>query len=304
MVSAVVAAQALGGGGCRPKRPPGAAVSASPVVARVAGSPIHAAEVADQMRRQRRDAPGALDELVTFEVLAQAAGADGAPAPSADEQEVLRNLKVQRLIEREIEPLLAPAAIDEADVRTVYERAKGRFVHGRLVQVAVLCVFTGARMKPEPRARAEGTARSLKAAVMSRAAAGGTDASPAALFESIAKDPVWADRKVSATTVWQEQDRPFPLVVGRAVQALTRPGETTDLVGDETGYYIARYISERPPENVSLAEAAPGIRREMYEPWRRQRFLQLSLAMSQGHDIEVFPENFPALASQTDRAAH
>jgi PPIC-type PPIASE domain len=269
----------------------------SPIVATVAGTPITAAQVAGQMRRAGRNARDALQELVTFEILARAAAPMSGASPEGRDFEgpdpiALAALKVQRLVEREIEPRLSRKAIPDSDVRTVYERTRPRFVHGRLVEVAVLCVFTGARMKSEPRARAEANARELKKFV---------DQIPpgsASEFESIAKDTRWADRQVSFTKVLQSEDAPFPPVVGRAVQRLSRPGQITDLVGDETGYYIARYVSEQPPKNVSLAEAAPGIRDEIFEPWRRGRFLRLSSELAAGHEVEVFPDNFPLLVER------
>ncbi len=277
-------------GGCRRIESTGPLRGDGPVVALVAGTPIYAADVAVQMRGRRVDARRALDDLVVFELLARAAtdlflsGTDGA------EDKAIQSAKVERLIEREIEPRIAKDAISDGEVRALYDRGKTRFVHGRLVQIAVLCVFTGARMRVEPRARAESNARALKAYV------DGLASKTALAFESIAKDAAWIERKVSVTTVWQGEDEPFPAGVGRAVAALSKPGDTTDLVGDETGYYIALYLSERPPENVSFPEASPRLREEMYEPWRRRRFLQLSQDMSNGHDIQVFPENFALLA--------
>jgi hypothetical protein len=109
----------------------------------------------------------------------------------------------------------------------------------------------------------------------------------------VASEPEWAARKVTVTTVWQDQEQadPFPLVVARALAALHRPGDRTALVGDETGYYIALYLSEEPPQNQSFEDVAPSLRAEMYEPWRRQRFLRLTMDMSAGHDIAVFPDN-------------
>jgi hypothetical protein len=263
-------------------------------VADVAGQAILVDDVTAQMRRFHVDARTAVEQLVTFELLARAAAATGAAAADgdADDRQRVRSAEVQRLVEREIEPHLAKTAISDGDVRALYERGKARFVHGRLVQVAVLCVFTGARLKSEPRARAEANARALKAFVdqqPDRTSAG---------FEAIATQPAWVERNVSFTTVWQGDSEPFPPVVGRAVAALAKPGQTTALVGDETGYYIARYISERPPENISFAEAAPRLRDEMFEPWRRQRFIQLTMAMSNGHDIEVFPDAVKVLAGQ------
>jgi hypothetical protein len=284
--------------GCSGDALPPAAASSSPIVARVAGVPIYAQDVAQQMRRTGGNRRRALDDLVTFELLARAAAATTDPHEvDHTDVEAQRAAKVQRLLEREIEPRTTRAAIDDAEVRALYERAKTRFVHGRLVQIAVLCAFTGARMKPEPRARAEATARQLKDLLAARSSHTAKD------FEEIAKDPVWVDRKVSFSTVWQGEDQPFPAVVGRAVRALAKPGDMTDVLGDETGFYLAVYVAEKPPANVPFAEAASELRQEMYEPWRRQRFLQLSLAMAKGHDIEVFPENFSLLAEQTPLTA-
>lgn len=299
----VVSAAALGAavvGGCSTKPPSPAAESASsPVVAQVGNVSIHLPDLASQMRRTASDRRRALDELITFEVLAQAAAQDGLDAKDepegvdAEPQQQLRALKVQRLLEREIEPHLARDAVADSDVRALYERAKPRFVHGRLVEIAILSVFTGARMKPEPRARASSVARALGALVHARGMR------TAAELEALAKDPIWTERKVTFTTTWQGEDQPFPAVVGRAVQSLSRPGEMTELVEDETGSYIAMYLSEKPPANVSFNEAAPILRDEMYEPWRRQRFLQLTLTLAQGHAIEVFPENFSAMAEDS-----
>jgi hypothetical protein len=286
--------------GCRKDEAAPARLDRTPVVARVGESTIFARDLAAHMRTQGLNASRALDQLVTFELLARAASEDAASAATATDAadaERLRNLEIQRLIEREIEPQLVSGAIDEAEVRSLYDRARPRFVHGRLVQVALLCVFTGARMKAEPRARAGENARKLKAYLDSRrgTAAAARESSPAAELELVAADPAWIERKVTFTTVWQGADSPFPAVVGKAVQTLAKPGDTTELVGDETGFYIARYLSEKPPENVPFEEAAPRIREEMYEPWRRRRFLQLSLALAQGHDIQVFPENLSKL---------
>ena len=245
------------------------------------------------MRRTGLSARAALDQLVTFEVLAQAAAASvAAPLDDPAASEAIRTVEVQRLIEREIEPRIAKDSISDDEVRALYDRAKARFVHGRQVQVAVLCLFTGVRMKDPARARAQANARALKTFV---------DAQPdrdVARFEAISRMPEWVERNVSFTTVWQGEDAPFPRVVGRAVAALTRPGDTTDVVGDDTGYYIARYVAERPAENVSFAQAAPGLREEMFEPWRRQRFLQLAMEMAKDHDITVDPEAINLLSDR------
>lgn len=252
---------------------------------------VRSADVMAQARARGIGARQALEELVAVEVLARAA-ADGATALDADDRERLHALEVQALLRRDIEPRLALESIPDGDVRQLYERGKQRFVHGRLVEVAVLCVFTGARMNPEPRARAAETAKQLSALVAARRTREAAD------FAAIAAEPAWVSRQVSATTVLQGEDTPFPAVVGRAAQALTRPGDTTALVGDETGYYIARYVSEKPPETVTFEQAAPRLRAEMYEPWRRRRFLEIVRELANGHEIEILPDRFPLLVEE------
>jgi len=256
-------------------------------VARVADVAITAAEVAAQMAAfPGRDRRSALEDRITFELLAREAATRALPPPTADERAELVAVEAQRIVAHDLEPRLSRAAISDADVRALYERGKRHFVHGRLVQAAVLHVFTGARMKDEPRARSEENARLLRAAL---------DQHPprnAAELEALVRQPVWTERKVGVTTVWQdvEGDEPFPAVVGRALRPLDHPGALTPLVGDETGYYVAMYLADSPAENRTFAEAAPELRAEMFEPWRRQRFLRLAMELTSGHDIEASPE--------------
>jgi hypothetical protein len=291
VVQIVVTLTAIAGGGAacwRGPAPPSPAGS-SPVVAEVGGVAIHAAAVAAEMRRLGVDARQALERLVSFELLAREAGERVGP-PDVEDRAEVDAIMVQRLIEREIEPRLVAAAIPDEEVRALYERGKKRFVHGRLVEVAVMAVFTGARMAPEPRARAAATARALAAAVAARPGRTAAD------LQTLSGDPAWSERGVGFTVTWQSLDEPFPRVLGEAIHALHDPGQTTPLVGDETGYYIARYLSEKPPANVTFEQAAPQLRAEMHEPWRRQKFLRLTMELGAEHEVEVFPDRFPLLA--------
>jgi PPIC-type PPIASE domain len=264
-----------------------------PVVARVDGIPITVADIAAQMAANPGLEPRrALDERIAFEVLARAAAEEELPPPTSDERAALVAVEAQRLIEHDFEPKLARSAISDGDVRSLYERGKRRFVHGALVQIAVAHIFTGARMRPEPRARAEQNARLLQAALAAR------PPHTAAELEAVAREPIWVERNVGVTTVWQEVDanEPFPTVVGRALASL-RPGALTTLLGDETGYYVVLCLAQAPPENRSLADVAPGLRAEMFEPWRRHRFMELTANLTTAHDIEVFPDALNAASA-------
>jgi len=263
------------------------AAPAGAIVARVGDVPITDDQVAAQLARE----PGlgvrqALAQRITFEMLAQAA-AEQQSAPTAEDVDERKKVEVERLVQREIEPQLRPESIPDADVRALYERGKRRFVHGRLVQTTVLCLFTGARMSAERRARVEENAKLLAAHLDSH------PARTTAEVEALAKQPQWADRQVSVTTVWQDEQegQPFPPVVSHALAVLRKPGDRTPLVGDETGYYIAFYVAEEAPLAQTFEQVASTLRAEMYEPWRRQRFLRLTMDLAAGHDIEVFPEN-------------
>jgi len=284
--AAALAVLGCGRGGSGGSRPSADAGPGALVVARAGDVPITAADVAAQMASSGTDRRRALEERIVFELLAQEAARHELPPDTPDQHAALVAVEAQRLVERDIEPRLTRAAISDADVRALYERGRPRFVHGRLVETAVVHVFTGARMKAEPRARAEQNARLLRQALDDHPPRSLTD------LEAFVQQKEWIDRKVGLTKVWQDVDgdQPFPPVVARALRPLSSPGALTPLVGDETGYYVAMYLAERPAENRSFADVAPGLRAEMYEPWRRQRFMLLATELTAGHDIEAYPD--------------
>ena len=292
--SAAWVAVLLAGACGAPASAPPTWLPADPVVATVDGVGIRASQLAAQMqRRGSADRRAALQDCVEFELLARAAQAGAIPS-DPDDQAAVRLATVQRLVERELEPLLTPKAIPDAEVRALYEKGKPRFVHGRLVQALVMGFFTGARMKPERRAQAEHNATLLKAFLDQHPGLG----RPA--LEALAKEPVWAARKLSVSMVWQEENQgePYPLIVGRALATVRGAGALTPLVIDETGAYIALYLDEKPPENRTFEQVAPELRAQMFEPWRRQRFLRLVTDLAAGHDVSVDPDAVAQLASE------
>jgi len=95
---------------------------------------------------------------------------------------------------------------------------------------------------------------------------------------------------VKRARLMQALDEPFEAAVGRVVATLKAPGDTTPLISADSGYHIARYISERPPENVSFEEARPRLRDQIYERWRQSAFLDFAQAAAGPHAIEAYPE--------------
>ena len=274
---------ALGATCGAPGPPPSAPLADA--VAVVDGVPIGRAEVLAEMRRSGKDARGALSALVDFQLLA-ARAQQAAVAADPEVQEVRDRAAVQLMIERQLEPQLTREAIPDSVLRGVYERAHSAFVHPRLVEVAVLSVYTGARMKDQPRAQARDTALALDAYLKRH-----PPATPDA-FEAVAAEPAWKEQRVKHTRLFQALDEPFAAEVGRVVAALKGPGDTTPLITAESGFHIARYVSERPPENVSFEEARDRLRDQILERWRRSQFLEFAQAAAGPHQIEAFPERF------------
>jgi hypothetical protein len=112
-------------------------------------------------------------------------------------------------------------------------------------------------------------------------------------LETVATDPRWK-RKVALRRSLQGPERPFGATVGAAVMRLSHPGDTTPLVEDETGLYLARYIAERAPENVSFEAAREQLRQQAYPYWRQQRFGELVAQIARHHDVAADPEKLAA----------
>ena len=258
---------------------------AGDVLATVDGIPIHASDVALEVRRGGGSTRAALDRLIDFELLAAAAATTVSPATDGDVAEARDQAAVQMLLERELEPHLGKDSIPDDVLRDLYQKAQSVFVHPRLVEIGLLVVYTGARMKDQPRAEAVATAHALEAYLH------GEPATPEN-WKAIATLPAWHDRKVQFTRTWQALDEPFPIEVGRAVGNLQHPGETTPLVINEVGCFLACYVSERPPENVTFEQARNQLRDRVHERWKKAQFLEFAQSAANPHRIEAYPERF------------
>jgi len=254
-------------------------------VARVADMPIFASDVARQARAGRESARMALDRLVRIELLADGARRSiGADAP--DLAQARASAAVERLLEHDFEPHARPEDVPDAELRTLYDASRDSFVHSRLVQVAILSVFTGPAMKAAPRALQAERARQLKAFIDARPSRSADD------FGVVRHDPAWADKDLGIAHTWHSEDKPYSREVGRAVQALRQPGDTTELVTDEMGFHIARYMAERPAEDIPFEAVREKLRAGFHGRWRANRFTQLADEMTAHHEVERHPERF------------
>ena len=256
------------------------------VVARVGQIPIFAKQVEAQAKINSISVRAALEDLVTSYLLAEVARGHGYTLASASDPDVQSAL-VQRLLEEELEPNLSPEATPDDDLRPLYDRVREKFVHLRLVEIGFLAVYTGAPMQKEDREPREQTAREL-AQYLRKHPAKTLDE-----FSAIAKDPAWSGRHVVFMRFYQSTDSPLSKAVGTEVSKLRAPGDTTPLVVDKDGGFIARYISERPAENITFEQARPKLLAGFYERWRRQKFLELTTKLVRLHRVEMHPDRLP-----------
>jgi hypothetical protein len=290
---------------CRPPRQPGAgadpwqpapAPDLGEVVGRVAGVPIFAGEVQAEMARSGRGPREAFDTLTELNLLAERARQ---AKHTLTLSEVPRSLLVQRLLERDFEASTTAAQMPEEDLRRAYDQVRDQYVHPRLVDVALLSVYTGPNMKPEPRARARQNAMALAEELRRQPRLTAEDA------QTLARLPEWKARKVVYWRFWQGPDRhsgPFGGKVAPAVTRLSRPRETSGLVEDDSGYHFALYLGERPPSNVTFEEAREEVRQKAYPGWRRHRFEVLVKRLAQEHTVEVHRDRVLAGSAPAENA--
>jgi hypothetical protein len=254
------------------------------IVAQVGTVPVRAREVEAEMVRSGTTPRQALDNLISLHLLAETARPQQGFSPQWMSDVELKSALAERLIDREVAPKLVRESVPDAELKGIYQKAIKAFVHPRLVDIAVLAVYTGPLMKKEPRLKRAETARALAAYLATRTIRGPED------FEAIAKDPAWQDRKVSFGRFLQGDDEPFSAEMGTAVAKLRAPGDTTRLVEDETGFYWATYAGEKPPENITFAEAKPSLLQRYYERWRKLQLEKLVRQLGEGHRIEAHPQ--------------
>ena len=262
---------------------PGLAPDLGAAVARVAAVPIYAREVEAEVARSKGTPREALDDLISLHLLAERVHRDNPFRPNWLDPE-LRSALAERLIERDFWPQLQRDSVPDQELRAIYQKAIATFVHPRLVEAGFLIVFTGVSMKPVPRAERALAAQDLAAHVAARRIHGPED------FEAIAKDPTWQARKVTYRRIIQSPDQPFSPKVGAEVLRLKAPGDTTPLIEDSDGFFIATYAGERPPASISFDEIRENLRQHYYERWRAQRLEDLSRNLAAGHRVESHPQ--------------
>jgi hypothetical protein len=249
-------------------------------VAKVGTVPIFSRQVLAEAKQTGKTPREALRSLVELNLLAERARRVGQRQADSSDSDV-KSALVQRLLERELEPSLRPEAIPDSVLRPLYDKARDGFVHPRLVEIGVLAVYTGARMAESSRKERAQTAEEL-AAFLDKHPAQTLDE-----FATLAGDKNWSPRHVIFARFIQGVDRPLSRSVGVEVAKLRALGDTTHLMVDEDGFFIARYIAERPAENISFEQARDSLRAGYTQYWPKRRFLDFSADLLGLHKVEA-----------------
>jgi hypothetical protein len=194
---------------------------------------------------------------------------------------VEREILVQRLVERDFERVTRPADMPDSVVKVIYDSSLDSFIHPRLVEVAVLAITPGKRALPAVRAEAKKTAAEVKALVDQQKSRSPDD------LQAIAIDRKWHDRRVQFFKFLQAGDKPYSAKFGAEVGKMRTPGETSGIIEDEYGFYIARYLGDRPPAHRTFEEVKQELRDAYYPRWRQAKFLEFTQQLGAGHEVEI-----------------
>lgn len=256
------------------------------VVARVGNVPVYGNQVLAEARRSGKTPRDVLADIVVSHLLAERARYEGWRPPGPSDPEV-KSVLVQRFLERDLDPRLRAESVPDRLLRPLYERSKASFVHPRLVEIGVLTIYTGVLMKPEPRQRRASTAAELASYLKEH------PPSTLADFEAVARDPAWSSRAVVYRRFLQSPDQPLSAKVGGEIVKLRSPGEMTPLLTDQDGFFVARYVGERPPANITFEMARDRLRAGYLEHWQRQQFEELTGKLMREHKVEAYFDRIP-----------
>lgn len=265
---------------------PGAGPPEAEVVATVNGRPITIADVAAQARAASQAPAEALEALLRAEAVAQLAderGLAGDPEVQRAARQEMARRYLQDSFEREYTP---ESVVSAADIRKAYDQAKGRLVHPLLKEVDHILVRTAAASDKAAALSAEihqAAAAAPDLDAFKKVAEERREAAKAQGFELI------SERVVTGREGWTAE--PF----AKAAFDLQKPGDLSPVVQTTFGYHVIRLRREIPAENVTLEEATPRIRKDLYPRLRAREFERWVERQAVKHQVLQHPDRLTAL---------
>jgi hypothetical protein len=260
------------------------------VVASVDGVPISAARVAAHGRATGLSARESLDDLVDFELLAQAAARRGLAASPEVAEARTREL-ARRLLRADFEARTRPEDIPEADVRREYERNRRHFNHPELRSVMTVLFLAKkgtASGAEEQRSRAHAQELAERWRAEKPADARAARAIAETYYGHV--NGFRVDQFITHKDAQMERDWL------KVVMALKAPGAFAGPVRTFYGWQVVYLAELHPARHTPEAEALAAIRREMYPLWQRAAFARFLEETTGRHQVESHPERLRAAA--------
>ena len=250
------------------------------IVATVDGRPIYASAVAVEARARGVDRRTALSDLVDAEVLAGEAARRGLDQ-DLEVRDDTKGALVRRYLALGFEPSVSPADVPELAVKREYQRNMPYLNHNTYADVWHILVEVPKSATPAQKEEARQRARAL-----ARRARGMTVDE----FRQLGKDEgLRTEEIVTARDGWVE--RPFSEA---AFAQLKKPGDvSTADVETSYGFHVLYLVRWIPPVHVSLAEATPKIREDLFPELQKRMFARFVDEAMARYKIELHPEHLP-----------
>jgi peptidyl-prolyl cis-trans isomerase C len=264
-VAPVAAGEAFEGSLSPPPRPNDA------VVAEVNGDAIYAGDVELQMKATGQSAKDAVDTLIDAQLLAQEARRRGL-TEDPEVVAVRHRERARRLIEAVFEPSFAtPDAVPQDEVEKVYAMPEvhQHFVHPEFRVITFVRAEAGKAASPETWEKARIASEKFYAAATAGPSPAPTEI--AAFAEKVGADAGFPLKTMSFTTGregYSVEEFAAAAFSIESVGGFARPVRTN------WGWDVLHLDGIQPPQNVSLAEAAPEIRQGRFEASRHMAFLR------------------------------
>jgi hypothetical protein len=257
-------------------------------VASVDGVPVSATRVAAHARATGLEPRAAIDDLVKFELLAQAAARRGLAASPEVAEARTRELS-RRLLQVEFEAHTRPEDIPEADLRREHERNRRHFQHPEIRTVmTVLFKAKKGEATPAQEAKARASAQELLERWRAERLADGKAARAIVDTYYGHLDSVRVDEFNTYQGAPVERDWLA------AVLALKSQGAVTGPLRTFYGWQDVFLVQLHPARDTPEAEALQTIRRELHPLWQRAAFARFVDEVTGRHQVETHPERLRA----------
>jgi parvulin-like peptidyl-prolyl isomerase len=250
----------------------------------------------------REDWRALRDELVRHRLLVSAARREGLHRDPAYVRAVERML-ANKYLQQELTPQLETVVVAEEEVAAFYEAHRDEMLRPERFEGAVLLVASPARAVPA--AREQARQRAEKALREAR----GLPASDG--FGDVARrySDDTATRYLGGRMGWVYRHRGasyrWPAPVVEALFGLVEPGETSEVIATDEGFWIVRLVRREAAEAVPLERMAAGLRTRLLRERREaaeQRFYD-GLAEELGVEVRDSVLDALPLAPATPRPA-